>query len=469
MKCSFPSKLKLADITPIFKTGDATCAKNYRPISVLPVVSKVFERIMQKQIFSHVDKYLSPFLCGYRKGFSTQYALIELIEKWKKMIDNHGYCGAVLMDLSKAFDTINHDLLIAKLHGYGFDKKSLRLIRSYLTERWQRTKINKPFSSWAELLEGVPQGSVLGPLLFNLYINDLFCVIEQTDICNYADDNTLNACDMSLDNLLRRLEHDSLLAIEWFENNNMKLNEDKCHLLVSGFKHEILWANIGGKQIWESKEEKLLGLCIDRDLKFTTHVSKICAKAGQKLAAISRIAKYMSLEKRRLLIKTFFDSQFDYCPLTWMFHSRKLNNRINDLHYRALRLIYQENSMTFDELLKKDGSVKIHYRNIQKLVIEIYKVKNHLSPIMMHEIFPERNYSGIMRSQTDFEIPRVNSVNNGLETLRFLGPKVWDLVPTSIKNASSLSIFKNKIKNWTPGNCPCRLCKDYVQGVGYLS
>ena len=138
---TFPSRLKFADITPTFKQGDKTSAKNYRPISVLPVVSKIFERLMQNQMFSYVEQYLSPFLCGYRKGFSTQYALVELIEKWKKIVDNQGYSGAILMDLSKAFDTINHDLLLAKLHGYGFDKQSLRIIKSYLTERWHRTKI----------------------------------------------------------------------------------------------------------------------------------------------------------------------------------------------------------------------------------------------------------------------------------------------------------------------------------------
>ena len=230
------------------------------------------------------------------------------------MIDNHGYSGAVLMDLSKAFDTLNHDFLIAKLDMYGFDKQALRLISSYLSKR---TKINQSFSSWVELLQGVPQGSVLGPLLFNIYINDLFFIIEQTDVCNYADDNTLNTCDMSLENLLERLEHDSSLAIEWFQNNYMKLNENKCHLLVSGFKHEVLWADIGGKHIWESTEKKLLGLHIDRDLKFTSHVSKLCTQGGQKLTAISRIAKFMSLEKRKLLINSFFKSQFEYCPLTW--------------------------------------------------------------------------------------------------------------------------------------------------------
>ena len=143
---------------------------------------------------------------------------------------------------------------------------------------------------------------------------------------------------------------------------------------------------------------------------------------------------------------------------------------INDLHYRALRLIYKENSMTYNGLLKKDGSVTIHHRNIQKVGIELYKVKNKLSPIMMHEIFPDRNYNGPdIRSQKDFEVPLVNSVNNGQETLRYLGPIVWEMIPNSIKDSASLNIFKNKIKTWIPEKCPCRLCKDYIQGLGYVS
>ena len=162
----------------------------------------------------------------------------------------------------------------------------------------------------------------MGPLLFNIYINDLFFIIEQTEICSYTDDNTINACDMNLENLLRRLEHESHLAIEWFKQNYMKLNEGKCHLLISGFKHEVLWANIRGKKIWG---DKLLGLHIWRDLTFTSHIANICAKVGQKLTAISRIAKFMSLEKRRILIKSFFESQFEYCLLVWMCRSRTLN------------------------------------------------------------------------------------------------------------------------------------------------
>ena len=305
--------------------------------------------------------------------------------------------------------------------------------------------------------------------MFNVFINDLFFIIEQTDICNYADHNTLNACDMSLENLLRRLEHDSRLAIEWFLQNDMKLNAEKCHRLISGFKHEIIWANVGGMKIWESEEEKLLGLNIDRNLTFDSHISKVCKKAGQKLTAISRIAKFLSLEKRRILIKSFFESQFKYCSLLWMCHSRTLNNRINSLHYRALRLIYGEDLLSFSGLLEMDGSVTIHHRNIQKLGIEMYKTKHNLSPTIMKEIFPDRNYNGPnLRSQMDYELPHVHSVK-GQQTLRFLGPKIWNIIPLSIKEACSLTIFKNKIKNWVPEDCPCRLCKDYVQGLGFVS
>ena len=164
-----------------------------------------------------VDNFLSSYLCGYRKGFSTPQALLSLIEKWKNILDKKGYGGAVLMDLSKAFDTLNHGLLIAKLHIYDFTKGSLKLIKSYLTNRWQRTKVNTNFSSWSELLIGVPQGSVLGLLLLNIYINGLLYITEMTNVCNYSEDTTFCACDSGLESFIQRLEHDSMLATEWFE------------------------------------------------------------------------------------------------------------------------------------------------------------------------------------------------------------------------------------------------------------
>ena len=160
----FSSELKLADVVPAFEKEGTTLVENYRLFSLLPIIFQVFEIIMLNQVTIYMNEYLSPYLCGYRKGFSTQAALCSLIEKWKQIIDNKGYGVVVLMDLSKAFDTINHELLIAKLHAYGFTRESLLIILSYISDHWQHVKIDSSFSSWSKLTQGVPQRFVSGPL-----------------------------------------------------------------------------------------------------------------------------------------------------------------------------------------------------------------------------------------------------------------------------------------------------------------
>jgi len=334
-----------------------------------------------------VSVSVSPYLCGYRKGFSAQHALISLIEYWRSILDRKGYAGAVLMDLSKAFDCINHELLLAKLYAYIFSIEAVKLIKSYLSNRKQRVKINTSFSSWSDLLTGVPQGSVLGPLLFNIYLNDLFWINEQTEVCNLADDSTFYSGDMELNALLMRLEHDSLLAIEWFESNYMKMNPDKCHLILAGHKHEHIWAKIGGNRIWETSQQRLLGATIDNKLKFNNHIIELCKIAQNKLSALIRHSYLLNFDKRRTLMKAFIESQFGYSPLVWMFHDRGVENKINKVHERALRCVYRDDVSTFEELLKKDNSFSMHHRNIHAMAIEIFKVKYNVGPSLLNQIF----------------------------------------------------------------------------------
>ena len=469
VSCIFPEDLKLADITPVFKKKDPLEKSNYRPISVLPVLSKLFEKFIQKQMCEYMEPYLSPYLCGFRKGYNSQQALLSLIEIWKIFLDNKGFGSAIFMDLSKAFDTLNHDLLIAKLEAYGFQKNSLRFLHSYLKNRWQRTKVNTSFSSWAQLLQGVPQGSVLGPLLFDIYLNDLFLVAESTEVCNFADDTTFYACDKNLSSLIQRLEHDSYLAIEWFENNYMKLNQDKCHLLVPGHKYENIFANIGQSLIWESPKEKLLRFDIDKDLKFNEYVLSLCKKAGQKLSVLKRICNYMNFKQRKILMKSFIEAQFGYCPLIWMFCGRTENNKINHIHERSLRIVYKDYSSSFNDLLKKAETFTIHHRNIQSLAIELFKVKNEISNPIIADIFDIRHVSYNLRSQVYFPVDHINTSQYGLSSIRFYGSKVWNMIPSELRDISNLEIFKKKIRQWEPIGCNCKLCQTYINNLGYVT
>ena len=197
-------------------------------------------------------------------------------------------------------------------------------------------------------------------------------------------------CDSSLENFLKRLEHDANLAIEWFDCNYMKLNEDKCHLIISGHKSEAMFAKIDQTKIWESKKQKLLGLIIDRQLNFDEFLISLCKNAVKKLSALARLANFLSSEQKKLLMKSFIESQLLYCSLTWMFCRRKTNARISHVHERVLRIVYRNNSLCFDQLLQIDKSYNIHHKNIQTLAIELYKVKNNLSNQIMQEICEKR-------------------------------------------------------------------------------
>ena len=197
-------------------------------------------------------------------------------------------------------------------------------------------------------------------------MNDIFYFIREDDFANYANDNTPYAIKNEIETLFSIIEKDASILIKWFNSNYLKLNEDKCKLLITKHNDNVS-AKIGSEIITASESVKLLAIIIDNKLNFNKHISKSCKKVSQKIHALARISNFMSTEKLRKIMKAFIDSQFGYCPLIWMFCSRTLNNRINQLRERALRLVYKDATLSFEELLIADKSFSIHHRNLQKL------------------------------------------------------------------------------------------------------
>ncbi|XP_057297642.1 uncharacterized protein LOC130628675 [Hydractinia symbiolongicarpus] len=285
----FPTKAKRAVVTPIDKgSKEKYSLNNFRPISVLNFFSKFYEIIIKEQILSFMEKKLSVYLSAYRKNYSTNHVLIRLLEDWKKKLDRNYVVGSILMDLSKAFDCVPHDLLIAKLHAYGFDVKSLEYILSYLTNREQSTRVNAEYSIFELILSGVPQGSV--------------------DLHNYADDNTISAYSNTIKNLIKTLERESEIALSWLNNNKMIASPNKFHsILLSRAKidNSKLEINIGDRVIQSERSVKLLGVTIDDKLNFNLHISNLCRKASAQLNALFRFKNVLSLQTRSILAQSF--------------------------------------------------------------------------------------------------------------------------------------------------------------------
>ena len=293
-KGCFPDSLKEAEVIPVFKDkGDSNDKSNYRPISCLPPLAKVFEKLVFKQLSSYFENIFSSILSGFRKGYNTQSALLRMFEIWHKHLDKGKTVGAILMDSSKAFDCVGHDFLIAKLSACGLTEISLSLIWSYLSNQTQRVKANSVFSNSLNLKSGVPQGSILGPLFFNIYLNDLFCFVD-SNICNYADDNTIFTAAHDQNEIKSQLQQSLKCISEWFQINYFVLNLNKCKLLLIHHTNLDLFDDfsitVDGITIEPSSEVKILGVTVDSNLDLNSRISKICKKAGSKLYEISGLA-----------------------------------------------------------------------------------------------------------------------------------------------------------------------------------
>ena len=459
----FPNDAKKAAVCPLDKgEPNRTVERNFRPVSVLNTFSKIYEKVLKQQLIKHLDNTLSVFIAAYRRAYGTQHVLIRLVEDWRSKLDNDYLVGAILMDLSKAFDCIPHDLLIAKLYAHGLDEDALVLIYSYLKRRKQCVRINNTYSSFQEVISGVPQGSVLGPILFNFYINDLFLFIKQATLHNYADDNTLAYFSKNMTDLVYTLEKETGVALSWLENNEMIANPEKFHAILlrknrTNTSGEQI--NINGKMIKSEQTVKLLGVTLDYKLDFDPHISNLCKKAATQLNVLKRLKTFIGFKEKQILVQSFVYSNCNYCPLVWYFSSSKSLQKIEQIQERALRFLYNDHTSSYNDLLLKSNKCTMLIARQRILCIEIFKTVKQLNPPFMKDIFKLRSSHYSARNSNNLAHVRPNQTAFGSNSLMSIGPQIWNGLPNEIKLAENLNSFKVLIKQWNGPICKCSACK----------
>ena len=441
--------MKLAEISPIYKEDDNLRKENYRSVNLLIMISKVFERILADQLIAYFENLLSSSLSAYRKGYNCQYVILRLTEYWRQALDEGRFVGTVEMDLSKAFDRMPHGLLIAKLHAYGLSMNACQLIVNYLKDRRQRVKVMGECSEWTIVNRGVPQGSVMGPLLFNIFLNDLFYVKMNCEIANYADDKHLyyaHHCDIALKNTL---EVDTNSAIDWFINNYMDANPHKFQSIVLGRKRDISFSiSVQENLIVPTDNIKVLGVTLDDHLKFDAHITNICTTASRQINALKRLAKFLNERSRILIYKSFISSNFNYCPVTWMFCGRKNVMKLEKLQERALRFVFKDNNSTYVDLLKRGNFLSLSAYRIRNLAMEIFKCCHGMNPMYLNDLFYKQETKYDLRDKTLLEQPKFSTKTYGYRSFRYYEAKLWNALPFEMKNTDDYDDFKSKLTAW---------------------
>ena len=347
----FPDDLKNAFVSPIYKNGDKSDRSNYRPISVLSTVAKVFEKLVYSQIISYIDdsKILSNSQFGFQKGHSTTTSLLNATNNWLLNIDKGLINGILFLDLRKAFDTVDHKILINKLEMYGIKNSAFNWFKSYLDKRYQTCKINNVKSSRKVIECGVPQGSNLGPLLFLLYVNDLPNCLVNSKPNLFADDTNVSTFAKSTEELEKRLNLDLKNIYQWLVANKLTLNLTKTEYMIIGSRHILnkihsdLDIKIGDYSVKRTKTTKCLGMVIDDKIKWEDHIDHVSKKVSRGIGAIKLIKPYVPKSCLNQVYNALVKPYFDYCSLVWQNCKLELQIKLQKFQNRAGRVITGDN------------------------------------------------------------------------------------------------------------------------------
>ena len=338
----------MARVSPLYKNGQKNVPGNYRPISVLPAVNKVMEIILYDQLYDYLTKFqlLNDCQFGFRKSHSTATALLDCTNSWYMNIDKKLFSLVVLIDLKKAFDTVDHQILLKKLEIYGVKGDALALLNSYLIDRTQKCQVNGTISSERLIMCGVPQGSILGPLFFLLYINDLPQCLSKTKPRLFADDTNITAAGESINDVEAAMNSDLENLRKWLIANKLSLNVAKTEFILIGSKPMIKSISnrqpniiIENKPIKQVYDCKTLGVTVDQHLSWKNNTETICKKITSGISALRQIKEFVEKDTLISVYNSIVRPYFTYCCEVWDVFGETQSKRLQKLQNRAARII----------------------------------------------------------------------------------------------------------------------------------
>ena len=447
---SYPQTLKTAYVTQIYKTGDKNNPLNYRPISCLSILNIIFEKLLYARLNNFIKnkKILNDNQFGFREGHNTSDAVYKLLNKAYNALNNKKYFGVVSLDLKKAFDTVDHSILLTKLSYYGFRGKILDILTSYLSNRKQIVKVNGCISEELPLTVGVPQGSVLGPLLFLLYINDLPLIMERSDALVYADDTTVALADSDVYQLCEDLSSDLDVVDEWLKANLLTLNLNKTTYTIITLSDtpENLKVTINKTEVNYSKEFKFLGVIIDDNLSFKNHIKEISKKISKSVGIISKMTFLPSFVLKSLYYSLIYP-YLTYCILAWGSIYRTTLNPIIILQKRIVRLINGSSYYAHThEIFNNLSMLKFEYLFKYNCALYMYDIINLKKALYMHEQLMDNqtNFGYLLRNSSALRQPFIR-VQKYKQCLIYQLTQIWNSLPYKIKLLPSKNIFRKNL------------------------
>ena len=458
---TFPKKWKEAKVSPLHKNGPHDDVNNYRPISILPVLSKVLEKHVHDCLSAYLNEnnLLHKTQSGFRSQHSCETALVHMIDSWLNAMDNGQMVGVVLVDFKKAFDLVDHQILLSKLKLYGLNNDALMWFDTYLAQRRQQVSINDNKSDFETVTCGIPQGSILGPLLFLLFINDLPLYVDNVSADLYADDTTFYDIQASIELIEKNLQLSLNQLHIWCKNNGMVLNSEKTKVMLittcqkrQRLPSTALKLKYNDESLKTISNDKILGVFVDNNLIWSDHVKHICKKISTYIWLLSKIKYFLSLEHRVQFYKSYIQPHIDFCSIVWASSCEANKMKIFKLQKRACRVILDYNVEDSNEAMQSLKILSVYDRLFLRKAKFMFKVYHDLTPTYISENYVQRNEMEmsiqLRSSAAGCFVPPRPKRECFKQSMRYSGCLIWNSLPTNVKRAQTAETFHNRCLRW---------------------